>query len=292
MKVSGNLGPAILRVVSSSPSFNVTVFTRPGSSPTVPSGVKTVEVNYDSIEDLTTKLRGQDAIVSTISATAAAQQTNLIHAAVSAGVRRFLPSEFGGDLDNPINRTAPTFANKVEAQALLKSLAAEDKISYTVLYTGVFLDWGLRVGFPVDPRNKTAILHDGGERLFTTTTLDTVGQAVAGILSHPEGTKNRVMKVGEAATTIKELVALSQEVVGKEGWTFTESDTTQEADKAMEKIKQGIFTLESLMPFVARALWGKDTGGHFTTTDNSLLGIEVLDKAGLKKVIEYVVAEK
>ncbi|KAJ6087104.1 hypothetical protein N7467_006018 [Penicillium canescens] len=55
--VSGNLGPAILSAVSSL-SINVTVFTRPGSSPTVPSGVKTVEVNYNSVDDLTKNLNG------------------------------------------------------------------------------------------------------------------------------------------------------------------------------------------------------------------------------------------
>ncbi|GFF59310.1 hypothetical protein IFM46972_11348 [Aspergillus udagawae] len=290
--VSGNLGPAILTAVSSSPSFAVTVFTRPGSSPAVPSAVKTVEVNYDSIDDLTVKLRGQDAIVSTIPPTAAAAQTNLIHAAVAAGVPRFLPSEFGGDLDNPINREAPTFAAKVEAQGLLKSLAVKGKITYTVVYTGAFLDWGLRVGFPVDPRNKKATLHDGGERLYTTTTLGGVGKAVVGVLTHPEGTKNRVLRVGEAVTTIKELLALSQEVVGNEGWTITEPDTAEEAEKALAKIKQGVFTLDTMMPFVYRAVWGKGTGGHFTTTDNELLGLEVLDKAGLKKLIQDIVGGK
>ncbi|KAE8423988.1 hypothetical protein BDV36DRAFT_242483 [Aspergillus pseudocaelatus] len=290
--VSGNLGPAILTAVSSSPSFAVTVFTRRGSSPTVPSGVKTVVVNYDSIDDLTAKLRGQDAIVSTIPPTAAAAQTNLIHAAVAAGVPRFLPSEFGGDLDNPINRAAPTFAVKVEAQELLNSLAAEGKITYTVVYTGAFLDWGLRVGFPVDPRNKKATLHDGGERLYTTTTLGGVGKAVVGVLDHPGRTRNRVLRVGEVVTTIQELLALSQDVVGGEGWTITKPDTAAEAEKALVKIKQGVFTLDTMMPFVYRAVWGKDTGGHFTTTDNDLLGLEVLDKAGLKKLIQDIVGGK
>lgn len=258
----------------------------------MPSGVKTVEVNYDSIDDLTAKLWGQDAIVSTIPPTAAAAQTNLIHAAVAAGVPRFLPSDFGGDLDNPINRAAPTFAAKVEAQELLNSLATEGKITYTVVYTGWFLDWGFRVGFPVDPRNKTATLHDGGERLYTTTTLGGVGKVVVGVLNHPEETKNRVVRVGEAVTTIKELLALSQELVGGEGWTITKPDTAEEAEKAVVKIKQGVFTLDTLMPFVYRAAWGKDTGGHFTTTDNELLGLEVLDKAGLKKLIQDIVGGK
>ncbi|KAJ6013132.1 hypothetical protein N7522_003487 [Penicillium canescens] len=290
--VSGNLGPAILSAVSSSPSINVTVFTRPGSSPTVPSGVKTVEVNYDSVEDLTKNLNGQDAIVSTIPPTSATAQTNLIHAAVAAGVKRFLPSEFGSDLHNPLNRAAPVYADKIKVQELLSSLAAEGKITYTVVYNGMFLDWGLQFGFPVNLRKKTAVLHDGGERLYTTTTLAGVGKAVVGILSHPEETKNRVVRVGEAVTTIKELLALSQDIVGGEEWTITKPDTAKEAEKALVKIKQGVFSHETILPFIYRAIWGKENGGHFTTTDNELLGIKELDKEGLQKVIQDVVDGK
>ncbi|KAJ6060226.1 hypothetical protein N7499_012262 [Penicillium canescens] len=290
--VSGNLGPAILSAVSSSPSINVTVFTRPGSSPTVPSGVKTVEVNYDSVEDLTKNLNGQDAIVSTIPPTSATAQTNLIHAAVAAGVKRFLPSEFGSDLHNPLNRAAPVYADKIKVQELLSSLAAEGKITYTVVYNGMFLDWGLQFGFPVNLRKKTAVLHDGGERLYTTTTLAGVGKAVVGILSHPEETKNRVVRVGEAVTTIKELLALSQDIVGGEEWTITKPDTATEAEKALVKIKQGVFSHETILPFIYRAIWGKENGGHFTTTDNELLGIKELDKEGLQKVIQDVVDGK
>ncbi|OGE47782.1 hypothetical protein PENARI_c037G05249 [Penicillium arizonense] len=290
--VSGNLGPAILSAVSSSPSINVTVFTRPGSSPTVPSGVKTVEVNYDSVDDLTKNLNGQDAIVSTIPPTSATAQTNLIHAAVAAGVKRFLPSEFGSDLHNPLNRAAPVYADKIKVQELLSSLAAEGKITYTVVYNGMFLDWGLQFGFPVNLRKKTAVLHDGGERLYTTTTLAGVGKAVVGILSHPEETKNRVVRVGEAVTTIKELLALSQDIVGGEEWTITKPDTAKEAEKALVKIKQGVFSHETILPFIYRAVWGKENGGHFTTTDNELLGIKELDKEGLQKVIQDVVDGK
>jgi hypothetical protein len=270
----------------------VTVFTRPGSSPTVPSGVKTVEVNYDSVDDLTKNLSGQDAIVSTIPPTSATAQTNLIHAAVAAGVKRFLPSEFGADLHNPLNRAAPVYADKIKVQELLSSLAAEGKITYTVVYNGVFLDWGLQFGFPANLRKKTAVLHDGGERLYTTTTLAGVGKAVVGVLSHPEETKNRVVRVGEAVTTIKELLALSQDIVGGEGWTITKPDTAKEAEKALVEIKQGVFSHETILPFIYRAIWGKENGGYFTTTDNELLGIKELDKEGLQKVIQDVVDGK
>ncbi|KAL2824245.1 hypothetical protein BDW59DRAFT_87369 [Aspergillus cavernicola] len=287
--VSGNLGPTILAAVSASPLFTVTVFTRPGSTPSLPAGVKSVPVNYNSIDELAQHLKGQDAVISAIPPTAAQQQTNLIHAAVAAKVSRFLPSEFGSDLDNAANRAAPVYGPKIAAQELLKALAAEGKISYTIVYNGAFLDWGLKVGFPLDPRKKVAALHDGGERLYSTTTLGAVGKAVVGVLSKPEETKDRVVRVGEAATTLKEVLALAQEIVGSDGWAVTEPDTTEEAEKALVKIKQGVLTGETIMPFIFKAIWGAENGGHFNTTDNELLGIQTLDKADIKKIIQNVV---
>ncbi|KAL4790125.1 hypothetical protein BDV19DRAFT_349030 [Aspergillus venezuelensis] len=287
--ISGNLGPAILHAVSSSGLFNVTVFTRSGSTTTFPSNVKTIEVNYDSTEDLTTKLSGQDAVVSTISHTAGAAQTNLIRAAAAAGISRFLPSEFGSDLDNPINRPAPSYAPKIAAQELLKSLAEEGKISYTFVYNGAFLDWGLKVGFPISPARKTAALHDGGERRYSTTTLPGVGQAVVGVLKNPEETKNRVVRVSEASTTLKDLLALAQEVVGSDGWDISTPSVDEQVAHGEELLKQGVHSREAIMPFIFRAIWGEGAGGYFEKDDNELLEIKTLDKEGLKKVIQDVV---
>jgi hypothetical protein len=208
---------------------------------------------------------------------------------VTAKVPRFIPSEFGSDLDNALNRAAPVYGPKVEAQELLKSLAAEGKLSYTIVYTGAFLDWGLCAGFPINPVKKIAALHDGGERLYSTTTLATIGKAVVGVLNHPEETKNRVVRVGEASTTLKEVLALSQEIVGSDGWTVTEPDTTEAVEKALVQVKQGNITHETIFPFIFKAIWGEGNGGHFDKTDNELLGIQKLDKAGLKWVIQSVV---
>ncbi|KAL4930416.1 aromatic alcohol reductase [Aspergillus undulatus] len=289
---SGNLGPAILSAVSSSLKFTVTVFTRAGSSPpTLPLNVKSLKVNYDSIDDLTAHLRNlnTDAVVSTISHTAGSAQTNLIRAAATAGVSRFLPSEFGSDLDNAINRVAPAYAPKIAAQELLKELAGEGKITYTVVYNGAFLDWGLAVGFPISPARKTAVLHDGGHRVYSTTTLKAVGQAVVGVLSHPEETENRVVRVGEATTTLQELLEIAKEVVGTDGWEVTEPDVESEVEKASALLKQGVVSRETIMPFIYRAIWGEGAGGLFERTDNELLGIETLDRQGLKRIIEEVV---
>lgn len=62
----------------------------------VTSGVAVKTINYDDPESLTKALTGQDAVVSAIgSASVGAPQQKLADAAFAAGVKRFIPSEFG-----------------------------------------------------------------------------------------------------------------------------------------------------------------------------------------------------
>ena len=60
--------------------------------------------------------------------------------------------------------------------------------------------------------------YDGGERKFSTTRLETVGKAVAGVLKNAEETKNRVVFVHEAVVTQNQLAALSGKKWEAEVW--------------------------------------------------------------------------
>lgn len=71
--------------------------------------------DYHDPAALVALLRGQDAVVSCLgdSAAAVAAQRALIAAAVEAGVRRFVPSEFGADTTHGRVRENPFFGAKV-----------------------------------------------------------------------------------------------------------------------------------------------------------------------------------
>lgn len=72
-----------------------------------------------------------------------AAQKQVIDAAVEAGVKRFIPSEFGSDLDNPKSAGLAVFAGKVVVRKQLEQLAAQGRITWSAITPGAFLDWGL-----------------------------------------------------------------------------------------------------------------------------------------------------
>jgi hypothetical protein len=73
----------------------VTVLTRESSNASLPSGVSVKKVDYKSVESIKPALEGQDAVVSVLGTFASGEQQPLADAAFEAGVKRFIPSEFG-----------------------------------------------------------------------------------------------------------------------------------------------------------------------------------------------------
>jgi hypothetical protein len=132
--------PAIVNALVASPhGYSVSVLSRQSSTYEPQAGIKLLKTDYTH-ESLVAALKGQDAVVSTISGTAIEAQKKVIDAAIAAGVKRYIPSEFGSDTTNPLAlEYFPGWAQKVEVRKYLES--KQDQIEWTVILTGLFFDW-------------------------------------------------------------------------------------------------------------------------------------------------------
>ncbi|KAH8657986.1 hypothetical protein BX600DRAFT_468487 [Xylariales sp. PMI_506] len=283
---SGELGSVVFKKLVDSGKFNVRVLKRIGSSSTFPAGTDVVEVDYSSVPSLTAALQGQDAVVSALTSSEVGAQNPLIDAAVAAGVRRFLPSEFGSDLDDAKTRQLPVFVGKVKTQEYLQAKAKEHpEFTYTFVYNFAFLDWGLRHNFLLNLAESSPALFDGGDVPFNATTLASVGDAVVGILTHLEETKNRAVRVRDIETTQNKLLALARQAAADKTWnpvTVKIDDLTAEADK---KLAAGDFSFGTFVPYLFRAIFDPS----FRTAaslDNELLGIKGVTDADIIEILK------
>lgn len=71
------------------------------------------------------------------------ERKKIIDAAVTAGVKRFIPSEFSGNMENKENITIISiFADRVAVGEYLKEKAASNPdFSYSIVSNGPFYDW-------------------------------------------------------------------------------------------------------------------------------------------------------
>ena len=96
---SGVIGKPIIKALLEGGKHNITAFTRLGSRPKLPEGVKVVYVIYEDEAALTEALRGQDVLLNCLSgATPPDTERRLIDAAANAGVQWVVPKEWSPDI--------------------------------------------------------------------------------------------------------------------------------------------------------------------------------------------------
>lgn len=199
-----------------------------------------------------------------------------------------MPSEFGCDTTNTKTAALPIFAaGKASVQKVLAEKAKAGSLSYTLVISGPFLDWGLQVGFLLGVKDKKATLYDGGERAFSTTKLSDIGKAVVGVFRNPDQTKNRAVHIQSASPTLKALTEIAKKASGQpEAWTETVvkvDDTLAEAEAELKKENPNpaIFAIK----FLHSAIFGEGFGSKFEELDNDLLGVKQLSQAELEELV-------
>jgi len=283
---TGTLGSAIFAALKNS-SFDVTVVAREGSKSTseLPSGTSVVTADYSSHDSLVSAFKGADVVVSALASVAIASQTKLIDAAVEAGVKRFMPSEFGADTFNEKGRKLPVYRAKIAVTDYLQEMAKEGKIEWTAVLGGPFLDWGLKGGlFGFTFAEKKATLFDQGKNHVSTTALSDYGQAVVGILEHPSETRNKPIYVQSTCTTQLELLEIIEKQAGA-SYEKIEASTAEMEQQAFDKMKKG--DMSGMRGFLTRAIFGEGYGCDFRgRVSNELVGVHELDQGGLEGLVK------
>ncbi|THV49085.1 hypothetical protein BGAL_0212g00110 [Botrytis galanthina] len=288
---AGALGKPIFEALVQSNKFNITVLTRSTSTSThtYPSSVTVLPVDFDSTPSLTAALQSQkiDAVVSCVGTEGHLGQKFIIDAAVAAGVTRFIPSDYGSDLSDPQTRALPVFGNKVATASHLEDVAAKSpSFTYTFIYNGVFLDWGLEHNFILDVTSGKPSIYNGGDKLFSTTTLETVAQAVVAVLSKLEETKNRAVYIEDVQISQNRLLSIAKKVAPEKKWEVVPVKTADIFKSSNEKLAKGEVTMEVMVGYLLVSVFEEGYPSRWEKPDNELLGLKGKTDAELEAIVK------
>jgi len=282
---TGSVGAPILAALLAEPSFNVTILTRASSSAKFPGGVsvKSVSDAY-SVQELTQAFQGQDAVVSAITTTAVTKDDlafRLIDAAVAAGVRRLIPSEFGtNNLDPRARSLVPVYdlKGKILEYLIQKSKDSNGALTWTSISCGSWLDWGLNPAksgnfLAIDVKNRKATIWDSGNSKFAVTSSKNTGLAVVRALLQPDLTENKQVYLCDFTTSSKAILESLERQTGKK-FAIEHKESAPAIKELREKFDAGEFyaTFPLLaLSFVAdvdvgygfekeQKIWNKDLG--------------------------------
>ncbi|CZR70290.1 related to 2`-hydroxyisoflavone reductase [Phialocephala subalpina] len=287
---TGNLGVSVLEALLGA-DYSVTVLSRiHGTSYKLAAhpNLTIEEVDFNSTQSLIAALQETEVVISCLATLAIGSQNPLIDASVAAGVRRFIPAEFGMDSRNPMCVVLPVCAPKVDTQKHLQEKAnSNNGFTYTGIANGLFLDWGLKVGFILNPASHAATLYNGGDVPFSTTTLADVAKAILGVINNQCQTANRILYVHSAVTTQNKLIQYAKDRDGRE-WHTICRDTEQIRQESLAELAKGTqgHINAAMDGFCICASWNTDYGCDFSShLDNDLLGLKTMDEDELRALV-------
>lgn len=129
------------------------------------------------------------------------------------------------------------------------------------------------MGFNLAARSAT--IYDSGTECFSGTTLEGIGQAVIGVLQHPDETKNRFLGVMSIKTNQTELLAAFEEATGQK-WEVTRDSTARLLESGRAKHRDG--KPGWILELVVTQLFQEGKGRGLVAdgrekTDSELLGV-------------------
>lgn len=290
---TGSLGAPILDALVGAGSFQVTVLQRV-SSKSKPEHLNQIRVETISdglpIDELTEKLRGQDAVVVCYKAKDSSEQIKFGEAAAAAGVKRLIPADFGScDSSGKRERElVKLFDYKQKIRESLQKLAEEhEAFSWTSLVNGHFFDWGLRESFlHFDLDTKKAEIVDDGTTKSSQATLAQIARATVKILQRPEETKNRMLFIQSFCVSQNEVLRSLEKAMGVK-WEveYVESEKFIREKKALAD--QGNKDAIEDLVFVLGAI-----NGNWEQHPDFAMDLLGLQNEDLDTIVQQVVSER
>jgi len=300
---SGNLGRFIVEALLKTGKHNVTAISRIQSDAKPAEGVHLAKVDYDDPNALIAALKGQDALVITMSVRSPkGQQNKLFDAAAAAGVPFIIPSEWGLDNRNEqLGKDVFIGVTNAAARAYIEKLGKSSWISVACGFWYEFSLGGTIERYGFDFKDRKIIYFDKGTTRINTTTWPQVGRAVASLLSLPIDSdasgsgpslsdfKNNFCRVSSFYVSQKDMFESVARVTGT-----TEKDWDIQYEDSKVRYESGLQLLQTGNPAgFARLLYTRvfypDGSGDFNSDlHNDILGLpeEDLD-AATGVAIEY-----
>ncbi|KAE8266140.1 hypothetical protein A4X09_0g6212 [Tilletia walkeri] len=266
---SGAIGKPIIEEFLAA-KLPLTILTRDESKPELQAykaqGAILKAVDYDSVDSIAAALEGIDAFISALGNQHKEGLPNdLAKAAKKAGVKVYVPSEFGLDYVNP--RTAP-FPGLVQAKLDHHKFVEELGLPWVAFANGAFGDWLFHPGFGYDFKNKTAVVRSDGNAKLTVTDTRDVGLFVVLALTTqpiPSPGQGKVWRVEGYSVTQNEAISALEKASGSK-WTVQKAPYEEVAAKQTENSFDGFIAW--LQATVA------DGRQKLDTVDNDVVGFK------------------
>ncbi|KAG9449680.1 hypothetical protein H6P81_009645 [Aristolochia fimbriata] len=182
------------------------------------AGVTLLKGDISDQQSLAEAFKQVDVVISTVGTLQIPEQVKIIAAIKQVGnIKRFLPSEFGNDVDrvHAVEPAKSLFAEKVKIRRAIEAEGIPFTIVSSNFFAGYFLPTLAQPGVSAPPRDKVVILGDGNPKAVFVKEED-IGAYTIKAVDDPR-TLNKILYLRLPANTysFNELVSLWEKKIGK-----------------------------------------------------------------------------
>lgn len=213
---TGDLGGRIARALAGR-GATVRALVRSGTPPDKLAelrglGAEIAEADYDDAAALRRACEGAGCVVSALSGledVLVGAQTQLLEAAIAAGVPRFIPSDFAIDF----TRLPPGSNRNLDLRRAFKEQLDQSSIAATSVLCGAFMDMLTGVApFILFKRKRVLYWQNADQRMDFTTRDDTAAFTAAAAM---DASTPRILRIAGDSPTARELAALMTAISGE-----------------------------------------------------------------------------
>lgn len=262
----GGIGAYLARALLAIPNVRVLGLTRLNSKSTsdLTPGLKVVAVDYADAAGLADALRGVEVVISTLSGDGWAIQPALADAAKAAGVKLFVPSEFGTATEG-LGPDVPILGDKAKLHAHLESIG----LPYARFYTGMWPSTLFTPEFGFDIAERRVKIAGDGTALQTFTTARDAAHFTAYILTHlpPAALTWRSFRVAGETLSFLAVVRRAEVLLGDGAQVKVEWEDPAQLKETIARV--GVL---NAVGEVLRLLWAEGYGNiEVGGNDNALV---------------------
>ncbi|KAI1861836.1 hypothetical protein JX265_009339 [Neoarthrinium moseri] len=221
---TGAIGSVILEALLKESVFEVTILQRASSQSKLSPALKSIKIDdgYPT-EALISTFQEQDVILNCMTSMSVADQFRMIDAAIAAGVKRYVPSEYGlNNLRSDAQAVNAVFRDKDKVQEYLRLKVSEEAIEWMSISCGMWIKWSMINNFlGMHVSNKKFVFWDDGQGLFSCTTEENTAAGVVQALKTPGLTKNTNVFLSDFAISQKQLLSTIERIQGAKYATET-----------------------------------------------------------------------
>ncbi|KAF1958440.1 hypothetical protein CC80DRAFT_592137 [Byssothecium circinans] len=262
-----NLARSIVRALSLAPTLKRTTAYEPDDVPPTSITHKTSDFTSSSIE---VAFKGEDVVISTVFGGNFEMQTSIFDAVIAAGVKRFIPHEFGYD---SLNIAIQGRISGAAERAIVIERLRRASLEWVGVAVGCILDSTLlnsNLGFDLAWQRGT--INGTGSEPFPETSLTRVGIMVERILQHCGKVKNEYVYAAGIMTSGDE-IAVSLEKNTQSLDHPNVEDCVREGRSRIERgfLDSGMFLLERSVLYDKSS---RTAEPFMDRSGNGLLGLE------------------